>query len=294
MLAAAPPGVYGVLSIERDGALMATVASQPVGDRPFDCLMGTQRAHGLDRWIFVITAAFYIVVTLVGFIPDSIMKVALVKAGARAPFPPLLHVHAVLMGSFLLLLLSQTVMVATGRQAVHERMGRFLALLSVALIIVGFALAPTMYHQVADAIPSAPPEARAQLADINLRQENILLLQLRGGVLFALFIGLGLAGRDNDPGFHKRMMMFAPAMALPAAFDRITWIPHTLPDSPLSATFWPLLALAPMMVWDVVRNHRIHRAYWVFAAVYVPAAILCEIAWDQPWWHDLARRILGA
>jgi hypothetical protein len=273
---------------------MATVADQPVTDRPFDYLMGTQRAHGLDRWIFVVTAALYIVVTLVGFIPDSMMKVALVEAGARAPFPPLLHVHAVLMGSFLLLLLSQTVMVATGRQTMHERMGRPLAVLALALLIVGFALAPTMYRQVADAIATAPAEAQAQLAGINTIQENILILQLRVGVLFALFIGFGLAARANEPGFHKRMMMIAPAMALPAAWDRITWIPHTLPASPLSATLWPLVSLAPLFLCDVIRNHRIHRAWWVFAALYIPAAILCEIAWDKPWWHELAKRILGA
>lgn len=273
---------------------MATVAGQPVADRPFDYLMGTQRAHGLDRWIFTITAALYIVVTLVGFIPDSMMKVAMVNAGQRAPFPPLLHVHAVLMGSFLLLLLGQTMLVATGRQAMHERMGRPLALLAVALIVVGFALAPAMYQQVAGAIAAAPPEAQAQLAGINKLQENILLLQLRVGVLFALFIGLGLAARESEPGFHKRMMMIAPAMALPAAWDRITWIPHTFPASPLSAALWPLLSLAPLFLWDVIRNRRVHRAWWIFAAAYIPAGILVEMAWDKPWWHEFARGILGA
>lgn len=273
---------------------MATVLRKPVIDRPFDYLMGTKRAHGFDRWIFAITAALYIVVVLVGFIPDSMMKVAMVEAGQRAPFPPLLHVHAVLMGSFLVLVLLQTLMVATGRQALHEKMGRPLALLAVALIVVGFALAPTMYHQVAGAIPAAPLEARAQLQAINLFQENILLLQLRIGVLFAMFIGLGLAARDDDPGFHKRLMIIAPAMALPAAYDRMTWIPTTMPESPLSATLWPLLSLAPLFVWDVFRNHRVHRAWWVVAALYVPAAILVEWAWDTPGWHAVARQILGA
>ena len=91
---------------------MATVTGDISLERPqADLLTGTPRAHALDRWIFVFMAAWFIAIVLVGFIPDSMMKVAMVKAGARAPFPAVLHMHAVLMGAFLLLLLAQTVMV---------------------------------------------------------------------------------------------------------------------------------------------------------------------------------------
>ena len=86
---------------------MATIAGRFFeGDRAPDVLSGTPRAHAIDRWIYVFMAAWFIVIVLVGFIPDAMMKVAMVKAGARPPFPPILHVHAVLMGSFLLLLLA--------------------------------------------------------------------------------------------------------------------------------------------------------------------------------------------
>jgi hypothetical protein len=68
-------------------------------------------------------AAWFILVTLTGFIPDAIGKVAAVKAGNHPPFPLILHVHAVLMGSFLLLLLAPSVMFATGRSALHKQVG---------------------------------------------------------------------------------------------------------------------------------------------------------------------------
>jgi uncharacterized membrane protein len=85
---------------------MATIAGKTFLEarRP-DVLSGTPRAHAIDRWIYVFMAAWFIVIVLVGFIPDAMMKVAMVKAGARPPFPMVLHLHAVLMGSFLLLLL---------------------------------------------------------------------------------------------------------------------------------------------------------------------------------------------
>ena len=115
-----------------------------------DLLSGTPRALALDRWIFVFMAAWFIAIILTGFIPDSLMKVAAVKAGQRPPFPLVLHFHAVLMGSFLLLLLAQTTLMASGRSAQHKRLGMAAMVLAPALVIVGFILVPTIYHQVWD------------------------------------------------------------------------------------------------------------------------------------------------
>jgi hypothetical protein len=71
---------------------MATIAGKFVGRAPrSDALSGTPRAHALDRWIFVFMAAWFIAIVLTGFIPDSLEKIAAVKAGERPPFPLVLH-----------------------------------------------------------------------------------------------------------------------------------------------------------------------------------------------------------
>ena len=200
---------------------MATVAGRlfEPESRP-DLLSGTPRAHAIDRWIYVFTAASFVVITLVGFIPDAIMKVGMVQAGQRPPFPLVMHMHALLMGSF-------------------------------------------------------------------------LLLQSRIGILFPLLLTLGLSARGRDAGFHKRMMILAPAMALPAAIDRMVWLPTTLPVNAIATDFYVLLAVSPMLVWDVVRNGRVHRAYWVFLPIYVAASVVVNMAWDTPGWHATARHIMG-
>lgn len=272
---------------------MATVTIPPVGAPRRDYLTGTPRAHGLDRWIFVAMAVWYIAIVLTGFIPDSLMKIELVRTGQRPPFPLVLHMHAVVMGAFLLFLLSQTYLVASGRCALHRRLGPIGGLLAALLVIVGFVLVPTMYHQVWDSLQAAPPEARPDLQARNQRMDNIMLLQLRIGFLFPILLMLGLRARDRNSGFHKRMMIMAPATALPAAFDRITWIPHTLPGSPLSPDLYVLFALAPLFAWDVIRNRRVHEAYWVFLAVVLPFTIFVHAAWDKPWWHATARGLMG-
>jgi hypothetical protein len=269
---------------------MATVALPT--ERP-DRLSGTPRAHGLDRWIFVGMAAWFIILALAGFIPDSIVKVEMVKAGLRPPFPLVLHMHAVLMGSFLLFLLSQTWLVANGRAELHRRVGPIGGLLAIALVIVGFILAPTMYHQVAGGLAVAPPEARGQMRQLLSGLDNILFLQIQAGTLFALFIALGLSQRARDPGFHKRLMIFAPAMVMGAAFARMPFLPHTIPDSPVSILAYQWLALAPLFVWDILRNRRVHRAYYVLVALYLPFNVLAITLWDTPWWHATAQRIMG-
>ena len=200
---------------------MATIAAQEIGRGPRpDRLSGTPRAHAIDRWIFVAMAAWFIVIVLVGFIPDAIGKVAAVKAGTHPPFPPILHVHAVLMASF-------------------------------------------------------------------------LLLQLHAGILFAIFITMALWARRSNSGFHKRMIFLATAVPLGASIDRMWWLPNTFPGSPMGTDGYIFLALAPLFVWDVVRNRRVHEAYIVWAAIFVPVSLLMERLWDTPAWHATARHLMG-
>ena len=273
---------------------MATVA-QTLGfkeQRP-DVLSGTPRAHALDRWIFVFMAVWFIAIVLAGFIPDSLMKIEMVRAGARPPFPLVLHMHAVLMGSFLLILLTQTWLMATGRRQYHMQIGLVGYAVGVLLVVVGLVLVPTMYHQAWQGAQSAPPGVREGLRQALPVKENIMLLQMRIGILFPLFLAIAFRARGRNAGIHKRMMVLATVMALPAGIDRIPWLPHTMPASPLSPDLYVLAAIAPMFAWDVVRNRSVHPAYVIWLAVNIPFAIAVHSLWDTPGWHATARQIMG-
>ena len=273
---------------------MTTLANNlNFAETQLDGLTGTPRAHAIDRWIFVFMAGWFIAIVLAGFIPDSLMKIDAVRAGERAPFPLVLHVHAVLMGTFLLLLMAQAWQMATGRRAQHMRLGMVAMVLVPALVIVGFILAPTMYHMLWDAAQAAPPGKRQEILGGLAVSENILLLQLRVGILFPLFLTIALKARGRNAGMHKRMMFLATAMALPAGLDRIPWLLHSMPASPLSPDLYTLLAIAPMFVWDVMRNHSVHPAYVIWLAVNVPFALAVHGLWDTPVWHQTAQHLMG-
>ena len=274
---------------------MATIAetTMPPGPR-HDHLSGTPRAHSIDRWIYVFTAASFIAIVLAGFIPSSLGKIAAVQAGERPPFPLVLHLHAVLMGSFLLLLLAQTTLVATGRNALHMRLGLLSMVIAPAIVVVGLLLARGNYLGVWEAAQAATGPAQAELQGVTRILDNILLLQLRIGILFPLFLWIGLKARRGEPGLHKRMMILATAVALPAGIDRIPWLPNTMPLSPLGPDFWTLVAISPMLLWDLIRNRYLHRAYLIWFGVFLAAAVVVHGLWDTAWWHGVAPRIMGA
>ncbi len=276
---------------------MATIAEQGIVGRKEkrpDLLSGTPRAHSVDRWIYVFTAASFVAIVLAGFIPSSIGKIAAVQAGERPPFPLLMHLHALLMGFFLLLLLAQTSLVAVGRCDLHRRLGLLSMVIAPALVVVGFLLINYNFNLLWSALQSAPAGAeRDQLEGALEVTNNIKLLQLRIGILFPLFLVIALRARGKDAGLHKRMMILATAMTLPAGIDRIPWLPATMPVSPVSPDLYTLVAIAPMFVWDVVRNRSVHRAYWIWLGVNIPFAIAVHGLWGTAAWYAFVPKMMG-
>jgi hypothetical protein len=273
---------------------MATVANRfSFKERRPDLLSGTPRAHAIDRWIFVFMAAWYIAIVLLGFIPDAIGMVAAAKAGLRPPLPVILHVHAAAMGSFLLLLLTQSVLMATGRCELHKRVGIAAFVLVPVLVVVGLMLAPTIYREFWSMAQTAPPDLRANLQRRLIMHNDILLMQIRIGILFPLFMGIGLAARGRNAGLHKRMIFLATAMPMPAAIDRMHWLPNTIPSSAVGTDLYILAAVSPLFVWDVVRNRRVHEAYWIWLGISLPFCLIVYSLWNTPWWFAMAPRIMG-
>jgi hypothetical protein len=80
---------------------------------------------------------------------------------------------------------------------------------------------------------------RERIQERMLHSENIKLIQIRVGILFPLFLIIALKARRRNAGLHKRMMILATAIPLPAGIDRIPWLPTTLPGSPCRPIFTP-------------------------------------------------------
>jgi len=273
---------------------MATVAElDPTGNAAAPGAEGRLTAI-VDRWIWVFTALLLIATVLAGFVPDSLHKVALVETGRRAPFPAILHAHAILMGGWLALLLAQTMLMAMGRRQWHMQLGVAGAVLAPAIVISGLILAPTIYRAAWAGAHAAHPELAANAVPDQLRfLGNIALEQIRALVLFPVLVVLGMRARRRDPGLHKRLMMLATIAPIGAAIIRIDWLPSAMPGNPIGMDLFPALLLAPLFFWDLYRLRTVHRAYWIWLALMLPLLIVSQSLWSTGWWQATIPRLMG-
>ena len=152
------------------------------------------------------------------------------------------------------------------------------------IVLAGLLLVPTRFGQLQQMIAAAPPAVAAQLKSETVPFViNTLAAQIRVGITFPLLVGTALYFRNQNSEIHKRLMILATLGPLPAALDRMTWLPSSVPVSPLTTELYPLLLAVPMIAWDLYRQRRLPRAYLIWLAALIPGAIWVAAAWNTPW-----------
>lgn len=231
----------------------------------------------VDRWAYVGIAGMLFLVALMGFAPRSVA----ILSGQRANPPLVVHVHAATMALWMTLLLAQSLLMATGRRALHKTLGIASLVLAPALVGTMIAVAIWRYGD------------RVQLGQAE-QGANTLMSQGRAILYFSLFYVWAIAVRRRDPDTHKRMLILATLVLVPAAIARMTILPTTMPQSYDALHLYMLLLLAPAVLYDVVRTGRPHRAYLIGLALLLPWMIAMRMLWSSPWWLETAPRLMAA
>jgi hypothetical protein len=229
-----------------------------------------------DRWIYVFMAALFVATAVVGFAPNSAAILA-----SELPNPPLVvHVHAALMVAWLGLLLTQTMLVATGRKSLHRSLGVASFVLAPCIVIGMVAVMVWRQRTMADSGLFGPAA-------------NIMLAQGRSILYFSVFVLWAMLVRQRDLETHKRMLVLATVVLLPASIGRMTWLPTTAPESYDALHGYMLLLLAPTLAYDFARLGRPHRAYVIGFLLLLPWIIATHFLWNTPWWRAFATRLMG-
>ena len=158
---------------------------------------------------------------------------------------PLLHLHGLIFTSWIVLLLTQTVLVAAKRTAVHRRLGWAGAALALLMILVGTTTAVVRAKLV-----EVPPGSPSPLA--------FLTIPLGDMLVFALLIGAGFYYRRR-PDVHKRLMLLATIAILPAAVARLPF-DFIQQVGPLAFFGLPDLFVLVVLLYDLLTRGRPHRA----------------------------------
>jgi hypothetical protein len=195
----------------------------------------------------------------------------------NAPLPNrLIHVHAVVFSSWIVLFILQIALVSTKRVRWHRNLGVLGAALAMAIVTLGM-LASTDSLSRGFSPPGSGIDPRTFYA--------IPFLQV---VVFAILIIAAFRFRFS-PTAHKRLMLIATISLLGPAINR--W-PVALFQKVPPLTSAVLLGFILMLVaYDIWTLGKVHRAtLWAGLTVVVSQLLLFPIGQTAPW-HSFADRV---
>ncbi len=181
---------------------MATVAEQQI------------RVAG-ERKFFTGMAIALLITAFLGFAPTYFLMVPM----HGKPLSLLVHAHGLVGTAWLVLLVTQTSLVAAGRRDIHRRTGVLGVILAIAIVGLGLTVALQAMQHGRTNPGTLPPPA-------------LLAVQFTTIGLFAGFATLGILKRATA-ATHKRFMLLASiAMVLPA----LARLARNIDTPPLPAT----------------------------------------------------------
>ncbi len=199
---------------------------------------------------------------------------------ARGTFsaPLVVHVHGALLFSWLLLLITQALLVRHRRLPIHRRLGWVGAVLAVAIVVSGVLVGEFAARRDLAATHQTWPFG----AFVNIIIEMVVFGTL---VAAAVFV-------RRDPERHKRFLVLATISALGPAWFRFR---HFMPFVPNPLVTFSLIAdsvLIVVMARDWLVSRRVHPVY-VRAGAAMFAVHMVELAAaDTPLWTHLGKWLL--
>lgn len=240
----------------------------------------------LGRWTFVGFAIAMIAVSIAGFAPSLAHP-----ASRRAPLSLLAAAHGMVFFAWQILFLAQTLLIATQRTAVHRRLGVAGVFLYVTMIFVGFATTIAMGRCGFDLsgdlkmLPHPSPGFVDPIAG--------MLFPLTDLGMFAILAATALAFVTR-PEIHKRLMLFANIILLPAPLAHMIGHNSLLSALPGGIIMVPIgFFLAAAVARDFLVARRVHPLTWVVASlIFTSGPFRAFVVGPSPAWQNLAARLI--
>jgi hypothetical protein len=166
---------------------------------------------------------------------------------ATEKIPAVIHVHAAIFFIWILLFVTQAVLIFKKKISLHMKTGQAALVVAAAMLLSGFFTARFAAQTGHTGIPGLQFPA----------SEGFLLLNLASLLLFIILVTTGWFFR-NTPETHKRLMLMASAAGLaPPAISRLPGISGV---TPAIAGFVMIFILAGP-VYDLIVYRKVHKAY---------------------------------
>ena len=232
---------------------------------------GTKLPAREDRKIYIVWIGLVWAAILAGFGLDFTRFL-----GESPPPPLILHLHAGLYVSWLILVSAQIFLVERDKIKLHKQLGWATVIVSALMVPSGLIAAMVDQHRQMGHPDYAP---------------QFLSLEFEEMVGFSTCLVAGILTRRN-PAEHKRFMILAAVAISDAGSARfwqmaIKWSPAG-PFGWWLSFFWGIsLILIAMLAWDLIVHKRVMRATVVGAAVLWGGEIVATILNFNPGWKAL-------
>jgi hypothetical protein len=185
-----------------------------------------------------------------------------------APLPSLIiHLHGAAFSCWILLLVTQTSLVAAGRVTIHRRLG-----------IVGFVLACFM---VILGVLAATDSLGRGTGPSGLDAKFFYVIPMTDMLIFATLVFFAFRARSN-PAAHKRLILVATTALLIAAIAR--WPYAMVHRKPMMAALASYVFLLILIAYDLWSTRKVHRAtIWAGAFLIFVQQIRIPIGKTAAW-----------
>lgn len=186
----------------------------------------------------------------------------------NAPLPSrIIHIHGAAFTCWILLLVTQTSLVAAGRVDAHRKLGIAGFLLACLMVVLGvLAATDSLAHRASPA--GGDPKF-------------FYMIPLSDMLIFATLVFFAFRFRTNA-GAHKRLILIATVALMTAAIAR--WPFAFTRGNPMTASLTAYLFLLALAVYDWWSTRKVHRAtIWAATFLVVIQQIRIPIAKTDAW-----------
>jgi len=223
-----------------------------------------QSQPSFHLWMTLLMAGF----VFTGF---GISYIVPLLAGTFRPAPPVVHLHGIVLFSWMILLVTQSALVNVKKVKLHRSLGTFGIAVGTLVAFMG-AMMQIVGASTTTLKGSGP---------------GVFFLGFVAPPSFAILFAMAIrAVRTVE--IHRNLMLIATISILMPGINRVYMKGVGLPYVPFFLTYLTMDVMLVAVLWHERQvSGRISRTTWIGAAIVFVPQLLLKLVSSQPWWADV-------
>ena len=191
-------------------------------------------------------------------------------SGTFRPAPPVVHLHGAVFFSWMILLLTQSLLVNARNVKLHRSLGTFGIAIGTLVVVMGATM------QIVG----------ASITTLRGSGPGVFFLGFVAPPSFAILFAMAIRA-VRTPEVHRNLILMATISILMPGINRVYMQGVGLTYVPFFLTYLTMDVMLAAVLWHEWRvNGRISRMSWIGAAIVFVPQLFLKLVSSQPWWAD--------